>query len=296
MEGRFSRMFELLNQRNTEYYQQAFSRLDKENKTTFNFAAAIFSVIWLVFRKMYGWAILLILASGGVQYVLYALCQNSKVKIISLLVIWLVMIVGFGFWGNSLYYKTIKSGISKGYAEITGYNAIDPIGSMVIIGVVIPLLIGITSGILVAAKVTSSGVAVWLSPLMNVFFIAIFWAINYRKFHAQEPVESVEVTEEAVNKYLEKANPKRLTVSVGITTVTYLISFLLILSVMFVLAVVGVKATGEKILRQLNEISENIDKTPSKNSQKNLIGRKALKQPAKFSDYLNAEKHPRRTD
>ncbi len=268
MKGRFTRIFELWNNRNTEYYKESFERLEKENKTTFNFAAAFFPITWMMFRKMYGWAVLLVLVTSGIHGVLPALCQNREERIISLVVFWLVLFIVFGSWGNTLYYKNIKSKIAKGYAEITNYNPIDPIGGIVIIGVIISILKWIISGILIAAKVSSSADDC-VSPSLYVFFIAILWAINYKKCHAQESAEPVEVTEESVNKYLERANPKRLTVSLGVATVAYLISFLLLLSMMSVFAVAGMKATGDKIKQQLDKIAEEVDKTPN-NSKKSV--------------------------
>ena len=71
MKERFSKIFELWNQRNTEYYQKAFDRLEKEKKITFNFAAGFFPILWLVFRKMYGWAMLFTLLYGGILALLH---------------------------------------------------------------------------------------------------------------------------------------------------------------------------------------------------------------------------------
>lgn len=262
MQGRFSRIFELFNQRNTEYYQQAFDRLEKENKTTFNFAAALCWAMWLVYRKMYGWAILFVLAFTGIPASLNAFYQNSKVATLISAVLYLVTIIGFGFFGNSLYYKHVKSKVAKGYAEITNYNSIDPVWGIVVIGVVLPLLVGVSAGILMPKHPVSKNVFQLLTMLIQVFFIAIPWMINYKKFHSQESVEPVEVTEESVNAYLEKANPKRLTVSMCTMIVSYLL-FLLILSMMSVLAVVGMKTTGKKVLNQLDKIGEEVSKMPN---------------------------------
>ncbi|MBO7537555.1 MAG: DUF2628 domain-containing protein, partial [Alphaproteobacteria bacterium] len=88
MKGRFFRIFEIFNKRNTEYYRQAFERLERENKTTFNFAAAFGSSAWLVFRKMYGWAALFILVYCGIQEVLLALCKDPITQNISLIVLY----------------------------------------------------------------------------------------------------------------------------------------------------------------------------------------------------------------
>ena len=230
MKGRFSRIFELFNQRNTEYYQQAFDRLEKENKTTFNFAAAFGSYAWLVFRKMYRLATLFILVYGGIMISLNEFCQNSKTVNLISAVLFLVIFLGFGFFGNGLYYKHVKSKIAKGYAKITDYNSIDPVWGIVVVGLVVPFLSGIFSGIFAVTNVGSKSVLQLLVTLMQVFFIAIPWAIDHKKFHSQESVEPVEVTDESVNVYLEKANPKRLTVSMGI----YVISYLLLLPVVIV--------------------------------------------------------------
>lgn len=289
MQGRFSRIFELFNQRNTEYYQQAFDRLEKENKTTFNFAAAFFMGAWLVFRKMYGWAILLVLAFTGIPASLNAFYQNSKVATLILAVFYLVTIIGFGFFGNSLYYKHVKSKIAKGYAEITNYNSIDPVWGIVVIGVVLPLLVGVPAGILMQKHHVSKNVFQLLTMLIQVFFIAIPWMINYKKFHSQESVEPVEVTEESVNAYLEKANPKRLTVSMCAMIVSYLLFLLLILSMVSVLAVVGMKTTGKKVLNQLDKIGEEVSKMPndSINGVKIRIDDETEKQSVELSAEFN---------
>ncbi|MCR4624324.1 MAG: DUF2628 domain-containing protein [Alphaproteobacteria bacterium] len=270
MQGRFSRIFELFNQRNTEYYRQAFDRLEKENKTTFNFAAAFFVGVWLVFRKMYGWALLLTLANGGIQEILQMLSSNPTKRVVGSCVFLLILFIGFGFFGNSLYYKHIKSKVTKGYAEIANYNSIDPIGGIVIVGIVMPILVGIFGGILVSAKVFSSHVIGLLSVPIQIVFIAIIWAIDHKKFHSQESVEPVEVTDESVNIYLEKDNPKHLTISMGIGVISYLLSFLLILSMVGVLAVVGMKATGKKISNQLDKIGEEVSKMPNKKAKKGI--------------------------
>lgn len=289
MKGRFSRIFELFNQRNTEYYQQAFERLEKENKTTFNFAAAFYPTTWLVFRKMYGWAILFILISAGIQTSLGALYPGPKATAVISSVLWLVMIIGFGFWGNSLYYREVKSRVSKGYNSMEGYSSIDPVWGIIVIGLVVPLLVGIATGILVSKNIASKNVIVWIVALIQMFFMAIPWTINYKKFHSQESAEPAEVTEESVNAYLEKADPKHLTGPMCTMIFTYLLSFLFILSMVSVLAVAGMKATGEKIKSQMDKIGEEVDKTPLTDAVNGLTDHKTLKQSVKLSDYLNKE-------
>ncbi len=199
MQGRFSRIFELFNQRNTEYYQQAFDKLEKENKTTFNFAAGFFPLLWLVFRKMYGWAILLILANFGIRRILYALCTSSSSRNVSY-IFWLIVFVGFGFFGNNLYYKHVKSKIAKGYAEIADYNSIDPVWGIFL--VIIENFVTLMLPIALAGTFEKR----LLLTAVSVFIIAVSWTIDYKR----ESVEPIEVTKESVNQYLKKSSSKYL--------------------------------------------------------------------------------------
>jgi len=133
MKERFSKIFELWNQRNTEYYQEVFEKLEKENKLTFNFAAAFFNVTWLIFRKMYGWAILFTLVIAGIQISIRMLNLSSSMSYGVSVLFSLILFVGFGFFGNTLYYKYVRSQVSKGYANMPDYNPIDPISGIFVV-------------------------------------------------------------------------------------------------------------------------------------------------------------------
>ena len=209
IQGRFSRIFELLNQRNTEYYKAAFSKLEKENKTTFNFAAGFFPILWLVFRKMYGWAMLLILANSGILGILYVLCRSSSTRNVNISIFWLILFVGFGFFGNSLYYKHVKSKVTKGYAEISDYNPVDPIWSL-LYSVLGSLLNTLSIPFLVLFSSAPESVINNLSSLFNLIIIAIVWTVDYRRFHSQKSIEPLAVTEESINRYLEKSDLKQI--------------------------------------------------------------------------------------
>ena len=207
MKGRFSRIFELWNQRNTEYYQQAFSRLEKENKTTFNWAAALFGASWMVFRKMYGWAMLYICLYGSTFLLPSVLCDGHT-KTMVFFVGCLALFIGFGFFGNTIYYKTVKSKISKGYKKIESYKAIDPVPPLILFVywfVFLPFL----------CLLPSENQVMLLCTLFEPIVIAVFWAIDYKKYHKQESVEQEKVDEESVNQYLNKDNPKYLGVALA---------------------------------------------------------------------------------
>ncbi|MBO7454434.1 MAG: DUF2628 domain-containing protein [Alphaproteobacteria bacterium] len=199
MQGRFSRIFELFNQRNTEYYQQVFDRLEKENKITFNFAAGFFPILWLVYRKMYGWAILFVLAGFGIRKVLYTLYTSSSSRNVGYIFL-LISVVGFGFFGNTLYYKHVKSKIAKGYAEIANYNSIDPV-----CGIFLVIIKNLVILMLPAALAGTHEKRLLLTAVV-VFIIAVSWTIDY------ESGEPIKVTKESVNQYLKKSSSKYLAV------------------------------------------------------------------------------------
>ena len=125
MKERFSRIFELWNQRNIGFYKECFKKLETENKTSFNYIAGISPVMWMVFRKMYGWATLFTLIFAGINAILSAFFPSAtRVTSISR---FLIIFVVFGFFGNTLYLKHVKSKVEKRYSEIEDYNSIDPI-------------------------------------------------------------------------------------------------------------------------------------------------------------------------
>ena len=195
MKGRFSGIFEFWNQRNTEYYQEAFERLEKEDIVTFNFAAAFGPYWWMIFRKMYGWAILFAIVYRGLKM----LCPPSAIYAISIL-----FFVIFGFFGNTFYYKHVKSQVSKGYAKMPNYNSIDPICG--ILTVIITDFVGLELRPIVLTGTYKK----LLLILVSSCIIVVSLAVNYVKFRPQESVEPVEVTEESVNQYLKKSSSKYL--------------------------------------------------------------------------------------
>lgn len=266
MKGRFSRIFELFNKRNTEYYQKAFDRLEKENKTTFNFAAAFGSFAWLVFRKMYGWAALFTLVCEGGCRIVFMFCKDDVLKWVISLIFYFLCVVLFGFFGNTLYYKDVKSKIAKGYAEMERYNSIDPIGGIILSGAVYWLCAFFLPVLSLKGVTSENTVNLW-GIAMGGFFVAIPWAINYKKFHVQESAEPVEVTEESVNAYLEKANPKHLTgpMMVGVLFIMTPLTIVLVSLSLLLLMGFYINTTGNKVAQQQrsDKVVEEVSKTPN---------------------------------
>ncbi len=269
MKGRFFRIFEIFNKRNTEYYRQAFERLERENKTTFNFAAAFGSSAWLAYRKMYGWAVLVTLICVGGGEILLAFCKDDVLKGVIWFIFYFLSIILFGFFGNTLYYKDIKSKIAKGYAEMEKYNSIDPIGGLILVGV-IGVLCSVSLWILELNRLISENVELLMEAVIGTFFIAIPWAINYIKFRSQESVEPVKVTKESVNKYLKKADSRYLTLSM-MGVVFILVPFIfvcisvLLLFLLLVVAFSHMETTDNKVIqqKQSDKVAEEVIRMPN---------------------------------
>ena len=262
MKERFSKMFEHWNQRNIEYYKESFKKLEKENQLTFNFAAAFGNVFWLIFRKMYGWAILVTLANAGIQIPMRMLSSISSPSMLSGISIlsFLIWFSVLGFFGNTLYYKHVKSQISKGYAKMPDYNPIDPIWSFIGVGILVPFFVGILSGILIVigkGSVSTNGAAL-LSILLQVLILSIPWAMDQKKFRPKESAKSVNVTEKSIDQFLEKSDQRHMFMAVSVWIVFMILSIVFTyMTLKAVSNIAGNRATG---------ISEKIDKTP-KSSQ-----------------------------
>ncbi len=250
MKERFSRIFELWNQRNIGFYKECFKKLETENKTSFNYIAGISPVMWMVFRKMYGWATLFTLIFAGINAILSAFFPSAtRVTSISR---FLIIFVVFGFIGNTLYLKHVKSKVEKGYAEIQDYNSIDPIWSVLYVGLLVfagsffMLLIG-------------KGVPLWgvnlIGVVVQLLIISIPWMIDCKKCCSQEIAAPLQVNEESIGKYLEKANSQKMFAAVWV-----LIACLLITGVS---GIVAAKMVGEQIQSRLEKISEDLDKMPN---------------------------------
>ncbi len=236
MRERFSKIFEFWNQRNVGFYKECFKKLETENKTSFNYIAGMFPIMWMIFRKMYGWAMLFAFILPRIETALKTLVPGIITSILFSVVTFLV----FGFIGNTLYYRHVKSKVAKGYAEVEGYNSIGPGGCvfyMLCSGFLMMLIIWLSAVNHYPVK------GIYLADMfVTVFVIAILWAIDCKKCRSQEVVGTVSVNEESVGKYLEKADSKNM-----FTAICGLLSFPFICIVL----IAGLKVLGLRILDQL---------------------------------------------
>jgi len=219
MKGRVARIFEIWNQRNTEYYREAFQKLEKEDKIVFNFVAALYPFQWLIFRKMYKFAIALATVYMLIQTLLYSFFQNLDTSWMVVMAFSIILFGVFGFYGNEIYYKEVKSKVAKGYVKIERFNPINPMWS--ILSAIVPSLVSYIVG--VSKSVVLISISSWV--VMGIA-VAVPWIIDQKKFQAQESSTEVKVDGNSVNKYLEKSDSSSMSIAFGILLVYYVFSFL----------------------------------------------------------------------
>ncbi len=274
MKERFSKIFELWNQRNIGFYKECFKKLETENKTSFNYIAGMFPIMWMVFRKMYGWAVIIALILAGVGAAQVALIPSAGTA--TNIAHFIIEFAIFGFIGNTLYYKHVKSKVAKGYSKMEGYNSIDPIWSVLYVG--LSALFSLLITILLSMKGVSLWVSTVIAGIISVLIIAIPWAIDSKKCCSQEVVGTVLVNEESVGRYLEKANSQKMFAAMWV-----LIACLLAVGV----SSVGAKMIGERIKSRLEKIADDLDKMPNDSKKLDDASNNTTEQLNNVSEDIN---------
>lgn len=110
-----------------EYYEQAFKRLDETGKCTWNWAAFFGVNLWMFYRKMYLYGMVV----SFVYYSLHAIIWG----IVSVMIetdhfglmcaieisLTVLLMVFLGYFGNAMYYRSVKNRIRKGYHLLEKY-------------------------------------------------------------------------------------------------------------------------------------------------------------------------------
>ncbi len=92
-----------------DYYMEKFEKFEKGNSVSWNWAAFFFGVLWMFYRKMYLYGLG---ALGFITIVNVALEIMKTSPVINLGVsLWLW--VGFGVFGNYIYYLFVKNKIKE---------------------------------------------------------------------------------------------------------------------------------------------------------------------------------------
>ncbi|MBO6056171.1 MAG: DUF2628 domain-containing protein [Alphaproteobacteria bacterium] len=113
-----------------EYYEKAFDRLEKTGKHTWNWAAFLWGFSWMRYRKIY-------LSEIAFCFIYWILCLALLIGLVSsayetestpwgFLTLLISLSLGkkicLGYFGNALYYWTVKKRISWGYHLLEKYR------------------------------------------------------------------------------------------------------------------------------------------------------------------------------
>lgn len=194
------KLFEVLEpwgSRNVDYYVKAFDKLEKTGENTFNNAAAYLGCAWMLYRKMYLYAIIAFACQFALMYVLEFLGHEitsfgdtNRGQFIGIIISWLISIRLFGKYGNKLYYKVIKSRILENYHILDNYQATS-----------FPLALSFVFGRLASP--------IFLSiPLLILYSYYVDSFSNFRKNFPKENENQVSST--AIKQYLNQNTPSSL--------------------------------------------------------------------------------------
>lgn len=104
-----------------KHYIDAFNKLEDKGKNTFNIAAAIFGIIWMLYRRMYVSAatlsIINILLSTIFASAIIHPQENRMLSAIVFIGIILLHIIIFGIFGNKIYLWELKKKYQRKIAE-----------------------------------------------------------------------------------------------------------------------------------------------------------------------------------
>lgn len=125
---------QLLVQKNTNYYGRCFSALRRGRKTSWNWAAFGFFALWAAYRKMWGAALLWLVALQGLFF--FQLLWLTP----------LLLLLG-GLFGNALYYHKVCAVVrdiaaqqpKARQAQLARRGGVS-VGAVVLVGVLLLLL------------------------------------------------------------------------------------------------------------------------------------------------------------
>ncbi len=78
MKEKILEKYKALKARGRNYYKDAFLKLTQENKTTFNLAAFVFGVCWMIYRRMWLSAIAYVITTAILMIVASFICVQPR--------------------------------------------------------------------------------------------------------------------------------------------------------------------------------------------------------------------------
>ncbi len=129
----------------TEYYTAAFQKIENGQILTWNWAAFLFTMGWMIYRRMYFFGLVALACTIGLGYVVdygvaHLLSQGYSQNITYIgHFFFLILNIFWGLLGNKLYYVHLRRQVQKGY-DVLDEKPIDTVAFLlleVFFGVVI---------------------------------------------------------------------------------------------------------------------------------------------------------------
>ena len=101
-----------IGQRNQDYYVTKFEDFDQHGegmKVSWNWAAFLFTGVWALYRRMYGWFLMWWVVATIL--VVFEKSQNAQIHQ-TLAVVVGVLLLGFGAFANTLYHRKVRARIA----------------------------------------------------------------------------------------------------------------------------------------------------------------------------------------
>ncbi|WP_457622140.1 DUF2628 domain-containing protein [Persephonella sp.] len=95
--------------KNSEYYIDKFKKFEEGKSISWNWSAFLFGVLWMFYRKMYVYGLIALAVIFIINVFIAALGINQVISTGISLWLW----IGFGMFGNYIYYIFVKNKIKK---------------------------------------------------------------------------------------------------------------------------------------------------------------------------------------
>ncbi len=178
----------------TDYYIKAFQKLESKGKDSWNWSAMLFTGAWLFYRKMYLYAFLLSVFEFCVLSFFGYIITGHDVSVVSKVFLGAKILerLFLGYYGNRLYYRTVKKRIADGYHLLDNYHPFS-----------------ISSAVLSAIIFFSLDHLLLLFNIVVSIFVVAYaladWSVN--KWHKRKQKSlNTEISEKNIRQYLTYGN------------------------------------------------------------------------------------------
>lgn len=217
MKEKILEKYNALKLRCANYYKDVFRKMDLENRSTFNWAACICGVYWMIYRRMWFSAAAYVVIVAILMVAASFLCAHTKFDLVPCYKCFLAcFLVAIGFFGNSIYRAELKWKIKRGYHQHQDFRATSLMSvALVLLAYdIVEQLCGIV------AAFGKGNSASFKGCFFPIFIYAIAFCCEYYTYKSEDA--ETEPDESSINQYLEKEGDDWQTLGAVIIAIGYL--------------------------------------------------------------------------